>query len=140
MKTALAIALAVISQATANTLLSKGMKIIEATSDGFSLFMLLQAMQSPYIWTGIFLLILFFASFLSALSWADLSFVIPATAPVYVLNVVLAYIFLGEPVSTTRWMGSLLIVGGIVLVSFSGRKSGGGRKSKDWYEGGERTC
>ncbi len=140
MKTALAIALAVTSQAIANTLLSKGMKIIEAGSDGFSLNMLIQGMQSPYIWSGIFLLILFFASFLSALSWADLSFVIPATAPVYVLNVLLAYIFLGEPVSTSRWMGSLLIVGGIILVSLSGRKSGEGTKTKDWYEGGERAC
>ena len=126
MKTAIVVALAVLAQAIGNTFLSKGMKAIAAMpafADGFSPMMIVCALQSPLIWAGIVLLLVFFACFLSALSWADLSFVLPATASGYILNVFLASRFLGEPVSPARWLGSVLIVGGIALVSWSSRKS-----------------
>ena len=125
MKTALVITLAILSQAAANTLLSKGMKVIASMpsfSDGFSLTMLAYAMKSPFIWGGIVLLILFFACFLSVVSWADLSFVLPATALGYILNVFTGNYFLDEPVSQARWMGSILIVFGVILVSLSGAR------------------
>ncbi len=125
MKTALVITLAILSQAAANTLLSKGMKVIASMpsfSDGFSLTMLAYAMKSPFIWGGIVLLILFFACFLSVVSWADLSFVLPATALGYILNVFTGNYFLDEPVSQARWMGSVLIVFGVILVSLSGAR------------------
>lgn len=125
MKTAFVIILAVISQAVGNTLLSKGMKIIASMpsfSDGFSLLMLVHAMKNPYIWGGTILQIVFFASFMSALSWADLSFVLPATAPGYILNVLFGACFLNETVSQPRWAGSALIVLGVMLVSLSGAR------------------
>jgi drug/metabolite transporter (DMT)-like permease len=125
MKTAIVITLAILSQAAANTLLSKGMKVIASMpsfSDGFSLTMLAYAMKSPFIWGGIVLLILFFACFLSVVSWADLSFVLPATALGYILNVFTGNYFLDEPVSQARWTGSVLIVFGVILVSLSGAK------------------
>ncbi len=124
MKTAFVITVAVLAQAIGNTLLSKGMKEIAALpsfSEGFSVIMLLEAMQNPLIWAGIILLLIFFACFLSALSWADLSFVLPATASGYILNVFFANHFLNEPVSESRWLGSLLIVCGIALVAWSQR-------------------
>jgi drug/metabolite transporter (DMT)-like permease len=126
MKTAIVIALAVIAQAVGNTLLSKGMKTIAsmpAFADGFSPMMIVSAMQNPFIWVGIILMLVFFACFLSALSWADLSFVLPATASGYILNVFFAGQFLGEPISQARWLGSVLIVGGVALVTWSSRKS-----------------
>ncbi|MFZ2447805.1 MAG: hypothetical protein WAW37_15730 [Syntrophobacteraceae bacterium] len=126
MKTAIVITIAVLAQAVGNTLLSKGMKEIASLpsfSDGFSVMMLVHAMQNPLIWAGIILLIVFFACFLSALSWADLSYVLPATASGYILNVFLANQFLGEPVSASRWLGSVLIVGGIALVAWSTGRS-----------------
>jgi drug/metabolite transporter (DMT)-like permease len=127
MKTAIVIAVAVIAQAVGNTLFSKAMKSIAALpsfSDGFSLMMLVEAFRTPLIWVGVILLLIFFACYLSALSWADLSFVLPATASGYILNVFLAHQYLGEPVSPSRWFGSVLIVAGIILVSWSRRKSG----------------
>jgi len=128
MKTTIVLILSVIAQAVGNTCLSKGMKSIATTSDmaadGFSLLMLVQAMTSPIIWIGIILLILFFAFFAAALSWADLSFVLPVTSVGYVLNVFLAHQFLNEPVSTIRWAGTILICLGVVFVSRSaGEKS-----------------
>ncbi len=125
MKTILVVSLAVIAQAVANTLLSKGMKLIAAMpsfSDGFSPMMLAYALKSPFIWGGIILLIVFFVCFLSAVSWADLSLVLPVTALGYILNVFTGNYFLDEPVSQARWFGSIFIVFGVVLVSLSGAK------------------
>lgn len=126
MKTAVVIIVAVLAQAVGNTFLSLGMKSIAALpsfNEGFSLLMLAYAMQSPLIWIGILLLIVFFACFLSAVSWADLSFVLPATASGYIINVFFANHFLGESVSSARWLGSALIAGGIALVAWSNRPS-----------------
>lgn len=125
MKTTFVITLAVITQAVANTLLSKGMKVIASMpsfSDGFSLIMLAYALKSPFIWGGIVLLIVFFACFLSAVSWADLSLVLPITALGYILNVFSGSYFLGERVSPAHWLGSVLIVLGVFLVSLSGAR------------------
>jgi len=128
MKTTLVVGLAILAQAAANTLLSKGMKVIAAAQsfrDGFSPLMLVYALQSPFIWAGIFLLIVYFAGFLSALSWADLSRVLPVTAIGYILDVLTGHYLLGEPVSLVRWTGSVIIVLGVALVSVSeGRHSG----------------
>jgi hypothetical protein len=96
----LLVGLAVVAQTAANTLLSKGMKVIAATpsfSSGFSPLMLAYALQSPFIWAGILLLIVYFACFLSALTRADLSLVLPATALGYILDVLT-----GQLVGRTR--------------------------------------
>ena len=58
------------------------------------------------------LLIVFFALYSAALSWADLSFVLPATAFGYVLNVAAGYYFLNETVSPIRWAGAVIITAG----------------------------
>ncbi|MDR3566675.1 MAG: EamA family transporter [Syntrophobacteraceae bacterium] len=123
MKTALVVSLAVLAQAIANTLLSKGMKIVAsmpAFQGGFSPVMLACALKNPYIWGGIVLLIVFFACFLSAVSWSDLSYVVPITAAVYILDVFTGHYYLHEEVSPARWLGSALIVMGVGLVSLSG--------------------
>jgi drug/metabolite transporter (DMT)-like permease len=128
MKTALVVGLAIIAQAAANTLLSKGMKVIASTpafSSGFSPLMLAHALQSPFIWGGILLLIVYFTCFLAAVSWTDLSLVLPATALGYILDVVTGHYLLGEPVSSARWSGSALIVFGVVLVSITAARSPG---------------
>jgi drug/metabolite transporter (DMT)-like permease len=123
MKTTLVITLAVIAQAVANTLLSKGMKVIASMpsfSDGFSLIMLAYALKNPFIWGGIVLQIVFFGCFISAVSWADLSLVLPATAIGYILSVFTGSYFLDEQVSPVHWFGAVLIVLGVFLVSLSG--------------------
>jgi drug/metabolite transporter (DMT)-like permease len=66
----------------------------------------------------------FLYCFSAALSWADLSFVLPATAFGYVLNVAAGYYFLGETVSTRRWAGAVIITLGVLFVSRSGDRTG----------------
>jgi drug/metabolite transporter (DMT)-like permease len=75
------------------------------------------ALGNPWVLAGIACLIAFFSSYLNALSWADLSYVLPATALGYVLVTILGRTFLHENVSPARWLGVLLISCGVGWVT-----------------------
>jgi drug/metabolite transporter (DMT)-like permease len=79
--------------------------------------LLLVAMKNPWVIAGITLLIGFFASYLTALSWADLTFVLPSTACGYVVVALLAKFWQHETISLYRWLGILLIVCGVGFVA-----------------------
>ena len=68
------------------------------------------------IWLAIFFLIGFMASYMTVLSWADYSYVMPAGAFGYAVLTLLAVIFLHESVSPRRWLGVFLICVGVLLV------------------------
>lgn len=132
MKTAAVLITAIVAEAAGDVCLTKGMKAIaslETTGEGSSASLSqvahvgLQAMQSPMVWVGTLLLIVFFVLLAAALSWADLSFVLPATAFSYVLNVAAAYYFLNESVSMRRWAGAVIIMLGVLCVSRSRHRS-----------------
>lgn len=78
---------------------------------------LIAAIFTPWIALGIVLLIGFFACYLTALSWADLTFVLPATAFGYVIVALLAHFWLHEPISVERWAGIVLITLGVSFVA-----------------------
>src|SRR6478672_7943626 len=75
------------------------------------------AFIDPWIILGILFLAGFFYSYLTALSWADLTFVLPATAFGYVVTAFLSRVFLHETVSPWRWAGVILITCGVGLVA-----------------------
>lgn len=68
------------------------------------------------LWAGIFFLAGFMLSYMTVLSWADYSYVMPAGAFGYALLTFLAVVFLHEAVSTRRWVGVVLICVGVLLV------------------------
>ncbi|HXY61769.1 MAG TPA: DMT family transporter, partial [Nitrospirota bacterium] len=70
---------------------------------------------------GVVFLGIFFFLYLAALSWADLSFVLPLTAVSYLFAALLARFFLKEDVSWYRWAGTFVIVIGIALVALGGK-------------------
>jgi drug/metabolite transporter (DMT)-like permease len=78
---------------------------------------LIAAVFTPWIALGIALLIGFFASYLTALSWADLTFVLPATAFGNVIVALLSRFWLHEPISLQRWAGIALITVGVGFVA-----------------------
>ena len=78
---------------------------------------LIAAVFTPWIAVGIALLICFFASYLTALSWADLTYVLPATAFGNVIVALLARFWLQEPISLERWAGIVLITVGVGFVA-----------------------
>ncbi len=69
------------------------------------------AILNPWVAVGILLLLAFFASYMNALSWADLTYVLPATSLGYVLLALVAKFALHEQVSPLRWLGIALISG-----------------------------
>lgn len=114
MKKTLAVLIpAVLAQAAGNVFLSMRMKEI-GNSSWFNL--LPRAVESPTVWLGTVLLMVSFILFASSLSWADLSFVIPAVSMEVAVNVVLANYFLHEVISLTRWAGVLFISFGVIMV------------------------
>lgn len=78
---------------------------------------LLGAVFTPWVLAGIALLIGFFASYLNALSWADLTFVMPATALGNVLVELLSQFWLHEAVSIERWAGVVMVTIGASFVA-----------------------
>lgn len=69
------------------------------------------------VWLAIGCMLIFLVLWMVSLSWADLTFVMPLTALTYVLNAMLVGPVLGEHVSITRWVGTLLIAVGVGLVT-----------------------
>ena len=78
---------------------------------------LIVAIHTPWIAAGIVLLIGFFASYLTALSWADLTYVLPASSLGYVVVALLSKFWLHEQISPLRWLGILFITAGVGFVT-----------------------
>jgi drug/metabolite transporter (DMT)-like permease len=99
-----------------DSLLSRGMK----EGGGISphhLPAVVLSILNPWVALGIVLLLGFFASYMMALSWADLTYVLPATSIGYVVLALIARFLLHEHISLTRWLGILLISGGVGVVA-----------------------
>jgi drug/metabolite transporter (DMT)-like permease len=99
-----------------DSLLSRGMKDVGHISFSRIPDMLL-AITDPYIVLGILLLLAFFACYMTALSWADLTYVLPATSLGYVVVAFIGKFILHEQVPATRWIGILLISAGVGFVA-----------------------
>lgn len=102
--------------AAGDSMLSHGMK----QTGNISLHHLqgvILAIRNPWVAVGILLLLAFFASYMNALSWADLTYVLPATSLGYVLLALVARFVLHEEVSPLRWLGIALISGGVGFVA-----------------------
>jgi drug/metabolite transporter (DMT)-like permease len=96
--------------------LARGMRDFGAvTASNWS--RLFSSLLNPWIVTGVVLLILFLSSYLTALSWADLTYVLPATAVSYVLMAMLGKFFLHETVTLWRWLGVAMITAGVGFVA-----------------------
>jgi drug/metabolite transporter (DMT)-like permease len=78
---------------------------------------LILAVTNPWVALGILLLLAFFSSYMNALSWADLTYVLPATSLGYVLLALVAKFALHERVSPLRWLGIALISSGVGFVA-----------------------
>jgi drug/metabolite transporter (DMT)-like permease len=99
-----------------DSLLSHGMKRAGSVSLEH-LPAIILAVMNPWIALGILCLLIFFATYMTALSWADLTYVLPATSLGYVLLAVIAKFLLHEQVTATRWLGIFLISAGVGLVT-----------------------
>lgn len=125
MKTIIVVTLAALSAAAGETLLSYGMKKsgeMNMADPSQWIKLVLSVVRDPFIFSGVVFLGIFFFLYLAALSWADLSFVLPLTAVSYIFAALLARFVLREEVPWSRWMGTALIVVGIAMVALGGRQ------------------
>ena len=102
--------------AVGDSLLSRGMKAVGNVSL-HNLKSIIFAVSDPWVALGILFLLGFFATYMTALSWADLTYVLPATSLGYVLLALIAKFMLHEQISLTRWLGILLISSGVGFVT-----------------------
>jgi len=102
--------------AAGDSMLSHGMKQTGSISLN-QLQGVIFAVLNPWVAIGILLLLAFFATYMTALSWADLTYVLPATSLGYVLLALVARFVLHEHVSPLRWLGIALITGGVGFVA-----------------------
>jgi uncharacterized membrane protein len=77
---------------------------------------LISTIHNGTIWLAILFLVGFTVCYMTAVSWADYSYVMPAGAFGYALQTMLAVLVLHEAVNAERWVGVTLIVVGVVLV------------------------
>ncbi len=119
LKTYLLILFMVLFAPLGNVLLSKGMKDVGsaknwALADTFHIF--IRIITSGYIWLGIACLLTFFVAYMLILTWADYSYVQPASAFSYAVVALLGYFLLGEVVTPLRWAGIAVICAGVFVV------------------------
>jgi drug/metabolite transporter (DMT)-like permease len=119
LKTFLLIAIMVIAGPLGNTLLSKGMKQagkLTIWPPSTALHTAFHIFGVHSIWLGIGSLMAFFLANILVLSWADYSYVQPASSVGYGVSALLGYFMLGEPVSPLRWAGIAVICLGVLIV------------------------
>ena len=95
-----------------DSLLARGMR----DAGGVSLHHLsglLLVILNPWVALGILCLLTFFSCYMSALSWADLTYVLPATSLGYVLVAFIGHFGFQEAISPARWVGIMMIALGV---------------------------
>lgn len=113
-RTQFLVVLVIVTNVFGNVFLSRGMhevgRIVSASPLAY-----IRAFANPWTAVGMAILIVWLLSDLALLSRADLSFVLPITASAYVLVAIFGHFLLHDHISWERWLGILLITGGVVL-------------------------
>ena len=102
-----------------NVLLGKAMKQVGPVSlwpPAELLHAFVRVFTAGTIWLGVGSQLIFFAAYMIVLSWADYSYVQPASALAYAIVALLASTWLGEVVPPLRWAGIAVICLGVLLV------------------------
>ncbi len=82
---------------------------------------IVKLVKIPKVWIGFFFCILSLLIWLFVLSKADLNFAFAADSMHYIFISLGSGLFLKEKVGRQRWTGTLLIVVGIILITWSNR-------------------
>jgi uncharacterized membrane protein len=119
LKTYLMIGIMIVAGPFGNVLLAKGMRQsgrLSAWPLSTALQTLMKVFASGWIWCGVASLIVFFVAYMLVLSWADYSFVQPASSLAYGVVALLGYLVLGERIVPLRWVGIAVICLGVFVV------------------------
>jgi len=134
-KTRVVAIVVILSNAFGNLSLAFGMKHRQLDSA----LSYVAAMFTPYVALGIVLLIVWLLTRMAFMSWADLTYIVPVTAFGYVASAILGRLFLNERITPLHWMGTLMIVLGVVLVGITNPGTTAPREQEDLLAIGEKT-
>ncbi len=118
-KTFVMILIMIIAGPLGNVMLGKGMKSVgntAITSPADLAHVVERVFTTTAIWLGVASLLTFFVANILVLSWADYSFVQPASSMAYGVVALLSIFLLGETVSPLRWTGIAIICLGVFIV------------------------
>jgi drug/metabolite transporter (DMT)-like permease len=118
-KTYTCIVLMVLFGPLGNALLGKGMKSVgtlRVHGVGQAVDTFLRIFSTGSIWLGIAFLIGFFVAYSLVLTWADYSYVQPASAGAYAVVALWGHFLLHESVTPMRWAGVAVICLGVLFV------------------------
>jgi uncharacterized membrane protein len=118
-KTYVLILLMVLFGPLGDIMLGKGMKRIGAVTNWAPAnlaHVFFDVFTSGMIWLGIGSLLLFFVAYTLVLTWADYSYVQPASSFSYGVVALLGHFLLGEAIAPMRWFGILIICFGVLIV------------------------
>lgn len=108
----------VLTNVLGNFSLSWGMKHENAPL-GIAPLPYIRLIFSPWVLAGTILLTFWLLSRMTLLGWADLSYVLPITSSGYILTALVGKFIFAEQISWIRWMGTALIVAGMILVGLT---------------------
>jgi len=117
-----AIGLIVIASTAGDVLLARAMKRVGDVGELWKrqglLSVVTRVFSTPSFFLGLVAMGAAFYSLLFALSWGDLSLVVPTSASLtFVANAFAARIFLHERVGRRRLLAALLVAGGVALMA-----------------------
>jgi drug/metabolite transporter (DMT)-like permease len=118
-KTFIMILIMIIAGPLGNVLLGKGMKNVgtmTVASASDLAHLVARVFTTSAVWLGVASLLTFFVANILVLSWADYSFVQPASSMAYGVVALLSVFLLGEGVSPLRWAGIAIISLGVFIV------------------------
>ena len=122
--TPLMLFIVIITGTSGELCLARAMRALGEVSDfhpSALMHTLARAIAIPWVWLGLVLLAIDVVALLALFSFEDVSFVIPMTALSYVFGAIGGASFLGEHVHRQRWIGVLLVCGGVALVYAGGK-------------------
>ena len=120
MKTAIMLAIIVLSGALGDVFIAKGLKQVGeiATLRPRELVLVgKKIIGNVSLLIGMLCMVAGFFAFLAVLSWADLSFIIPATSLSFVIATLGAKWILKESIDRLRWLGIWLVGLGMAFIS-----------------------
>ncbi len=112
-KVVLVVLIATIAVSIGEAMLSKGMKLSGSTG---GILAQVKSVLNVQVICGTLLMMLYFGLYMLALKWADFSFVLPLTALSFLFGAILAKYYLNEHVTPARWIGTMVIMAGVVVV------------------------
>jgi drug/metabolite transporter (DMT)-like permease len=110
---------AVISAATGQVILKHGMQVATTRAHNTGSSLVVTAATSPWVLSGLVVFGISAIAWLAALSKVQLSVAYPFNALGYIVILTASIVILHERANALTWVGSLLVVSGLLIVVLS---------------------